>query len=176
MELCPKRSRPLIEVDLDVAQAFSNLKDHMPEAGINKIIQKMRTDLVKISENPIEFQNMRSELEKNGEVQFDSGNWLNEEQRSTFVEQVPEATGTPLPINSVSEFMKTASYIEKHFKRLPIEWEGKYMKHYLQKNRFHQKMRNQITFQEIILHSSAMKSGMQRFIIGGKKSEITCSP
>ena len=56
LELIPKRGRKQIEINLDACQAYANLKDLMPDAGINKIIQKMKTDLVNIEKNPEEFQ------------------------------------------------------------------------------------------------------------------------
>lgn len=44
----PKKGRKQEEINLDAAQAFCNFKDQMSNAGINKIIQKLKTDVKKL--------------------------------------------------------------------------------------------------------------------------------
>ena len=114
-ELIPKRGRKQIEINLDACQAYANLKDLMPDAGINKIIQKMKTDLVNIEKNPEEFQKIQSEIQKNGEINYESGNWLDEVDRTTLVPVVTPIEGTPIEINPLRESLQTATYITKNF-------------------------------------------------------------
>ena len=115
LELIPKRGRKQIEINLDACQAYANLKDLMPDAGINKIIQKMKTDLVNIEKNPEEFQKIQSEIQKNGEINYESGNWLDEVDRTTLVPVVTPIEGTPIEINPLRESLQTATYITKNF-------------------------------------------------------------
>ncbi|EAX88719.1 hypothetical protein TVAG_346470 [Trichomonas vaginalis G3] len=87
----------------------------MSDAGVNKIIQKMKTDLVNIEKNPEEFQKIQSEIQKNGEINYESGNWPDEVNRTTFVPVVTPIEGTPIEINPLRESLKTATYITKTF-------------------------------------------------------------
>ncbi|EAX82054.1 hypothetical protein TVAG_104350 [Trichomonas vaginalis G3] len=113
LELKPKRGRKPIEINLVVAQAYANLKDLMANVGINQIIQKIRTDFININHNPGEFEKNQSEIQKNGELNFQSGSWLDQIDRTTLVQVVHEIEGTPIEINPIRESLQTATYITK---------------------------------------------------------------
>ncbi|EAY01081.1 hypothetical protein TVAG_484550 [Trichomonas vaginalis G3] len=116
LQLNTKPGRKTKEIDLNTCQAFANLKDMMPNAGINKIIEKMKTDINNIEKHPQEFKEMRLEIQKNGKVDFQKGNWLDQINRTTFVDVVSEVSGQPIEINPIFESIQTASYIEEPFK------------------------------------------------------------
>ena len=107
----PPKGRKPEEIDLDAAQAFCNFKDQMPNTGINKIIQKIQTDLTKIESHPQEFQQIKENFQ-NANL-FTSGNWLKETDRISLVTQVPKSYGPVLKTNSVEESLISANYIEK---------------------------------------------------------------
>ncbi|EAX81469.1 hypothetical protein TVAG_097040 [Trichomonas vaginalis G3] len=55
------------------------------------------------------------DIQKNGEVNFDSGNWLDQVDRTSFVQVVTPVEGNPIEINPIHESLQTATYIETPF-------------------------------------------------------------